>query len=211
VIQCKPAGVFLLVVFMMAPASGVSGQNQSIPGSALLDPYSTCTFSDGLEVVKVDSLGPGIATREVDTAEGPRKIDMAAGIRIMFAYPNTDFYANAKAELLPSATYLEEKQWLVDSWKYLQTTSPGTTVNSALSKQLHGFEIQGFDRDKLEGGVLGLYLMFDNQRHVVATFYLLNQDPEVGKFNSIEGYRKLRDQFLETYTSCIRTNQTHQP
>jgi hypothetical protein len=136
---------------------------------------------------------------------------MTSGLRVMFAYPDTDFYANVKVESLPSGTYAEEKQALLDSWEYSHMTSPGTTINSVMPSSLSGFEIRGFDRDKLEGGVLGLYLMFDDQRRVVTTFYLLNQDPGARKFKSIEEYSHRRETFLETYTDCIRTNQQHQP
>ena len=61
--------------------------------------YSTCSFSDGLQIVQIDPLAPGITSREVETDSGSRQIDMLAGTRIMFAYPNSDFYANVKAEL----------------------------------------------------------------------------------------------------------------
>lgn len=209
VMNGKRTYVYLLFVSLVTSTRIISGQNQSTPGKVILEPYTTCTFPDGLKVVKVDSLGQGVTTRSVDTSTGPRNVEMTAGLRIMFAYPQTDFYANVNAELLPSATYLEEKQWLVDSWQYSHVTSPGTTVNSALTKKLHGFEVHGFDRDKLEGGVLGFYLMFDDRSHVATTFYLLNQEPDVRNFKTIEEYRRLRDRFLETYTSCIRTNQKH--
>ncbi len=177
----------------------------------MLAPYTSCTFADGLKVVTLDPLAPGVTYRTVPTGAGEKRIDMAAGERVMFAYPETDFYANIKVESLPTATYAEEKKALLDNWQYLHMTSPGTTLNYGLASPLDGFEIHGFDRDKLEGGVLGLYLMFDDSQHVVTTFYLLNQDPAARKFKTIDEYRKLRDSFLSAYTACIRANQKKQP
>ncbi len=191
--------------------SACSAQNRSIPAKAQLEPFTKCNFADGLQIVKLDPLGTGVTFRTVDTGAGQQRIDMAAGLRVMFAYPNADFYANVKVETLPATTYSDEKKALIDNWQYLHMTSPETTLNYGLVSPLNGFEIRGFDRDQLEGGVLGIYLMFDDSSHVVSTFYLLNQDPDVRKFKTLDEYRKLRDNFLPAYTACVRANQRKQP
>ncbi len=177
---------------------------QPSPGMATLTPYTTCTFSDGLQVVQVDPLAPGITSREVETDSGSRQINLEAGLRIKFAYPSTDFYANVKAELLPAANYAQLKQFLLDN---LQHLGHGNIMNTSLHSPLNGFEAHGLDREKLEGGVLGIYLLFDDSAHVVTTIYMLNQEPQDRKFQTIEEYRRLRDQFLASYSACIRKNQ----
>lgn len=154
--------------------------------------------------MQVDPLGPGIASREVETDSGSRQIDLEAGLRIMFAYPNTDFYANAKAELLPAANYAQLKQFLLEN---LQHLGQGNIMNTSLHSPLNGFEAHGLDREKLEGGVLGIYLLFDDSAHVATTIYMLNQEPQDRKFQTIEEYGHLRDRFLDAYTACIRKNQ----
>jgi len=121
----------------------------------------------------------------------------------MFAYPDTDFFANVKAETIPAAPYAKEKPYLLDNFQHM---AHGNTVNTALQSPLNGFEVHGLDRDKLEGGVLGVYLLFDDARHTVTTIYLLNQQPEARKFKTIEEYRTLRNQFLASYTQCIQNN-----
>ena len=181
---------------------------QAKPESAVLLPYASCQFSDGLQIVETDPLAPGITSRDVDTDSGQRRIDMKAGVRVMFAYPDTDFYANAKAELLPAANYPELKQFLLDNLQYL---AHGNSVNTSLTSPLNGFEAHGLDREKLEGGVLGIYLVFDNSAHVVTTIYLLNQEAQSRKFQTIEEYRQLRDSFLDSYSACIRKNQQNKP
>lgn len=133
---------------------------------------------------------------------------MKAGVRVMFAYPNTDFYANVKAELLPSTNYAQLKQFLLDNFQYI---AHDNIVNSSLAAPLNGLEAHGLDRDKLEGGVLGIYLLFDNSAHVVTTIYFLNQEPQNRKFQTIEEYRQLRDRFLASYSGCIRKNQQNKP
>lgn len=171
--------------------------------SPALQPYTSCRFADGLQVVDVTPLGPGITSREVDTDSGPREVDLEAGVRVMFAYPNTDFYANVKAELLPAGEYPQLKRYLLENFDHL---AHGNKVNTALRSPLHGFEVHGLDREKLEGGVLGVYLLFDNSGHVVTTIYLLNQEPQARKFQTLSEYGELRDRFLAAYTACIRGN-----
>jgi hypothetical protein len=171
-----------------------------------LQAYADCTFSDGLMVVHTDVLPPGVTSRPVETDDGIRRIDMEAGMRIMFAYPLTDFYANVKAERLPVASYSEEKKDLLANFEHM---AHGNTINTSLQSPINGFEAHGLDRDKLEGGVLGIYLLFRDSDSTVTTIYLLNQEPPTRQFQTIEDYRKLRDRFLSTYTACINDNLAH--
>lgn len=172
-----------------------------------LKPYTSCHFSDGLQIVKIDPLAPGITARAVDTAEGVRHIDMTAGLRIMFSYPTTDFYANVKVESLPADHYFELKKWLTDNYDYILGTSKDSKPNESLKSPLNGFDIRGNDRTQLKGGVLGLYLAFDDKEHIATTMYLLNQEPYARKFQNIAEYGQLRDTFLNTYLDCVRMNQ----
>jgi hypothetical protein len=170
-------------------------------------PYESCQFSDGLQIVETDPLAPGVTSREVDTDSGPRRIDLAAGVRVMFAYPGTDFYANVKIEVLPAANYPQLKQILLDN---LQHMAQGNVVNTSLNSPLNGLEAHGVDREKLEGGAMGVYLLFDDSAHVVTTIYLLNQEPQRRKFQTFAEYQQLRDRFLVSYSACIRKNQQPQ-
>jgi hypothetical protein len=190
-----------IVIVCLLPIGASLLKAQSAASPAALTPYTSCQFTDGLQIVQVDPLPPGITSREVQTDSGPRQIAMDLGIRIMFAYPETDFYANVKAEELPSSNYQKLKKDLLDNFKFL---SHGNTVNAALKSPMNGFEVHGLDREKLEGGTLGIYLLFDEPTHIVTTIYLLNQEPQNRKFQTMDEYRNLRDRFLNAYSSCIR-------
>lgn len=168
--------------------------------------YTSCAFADGLEIVEEDPLAPGVTARTVDTIAGPKQISMLAGIRVMFAYPNTDFFANVKAEKLPALGYPEIKQSLIGNFNYVLNSSPTDKQNHSMSPALKALDGRGLDRNKLEGGVIGMYLFFDDARHIATTVYLLNQDPSRRKFQTLDEYRTLRDRFLSTYTSCIASN-----
>jgi hypothetical protein len=140
--------------------------------------------------------------RTVETLKGPRQVEMVEGRRVMFAHPDKDFYANVKVEILPEKNYAESRQFLIDSFDYALASGKETTRNYGLKPTLNGMDVRGMDRDKLEGGVLGLYLLFDDASRMVTTIYFLNQEPKDRSFQTIEEYRAMRDRFLGRYTSC---------
>lgn len=172
-----------------------------------LEPYTSCVFPDMLRIVQVDPTLPGVTSRSIETREGRKEIDFAAGVRVLFAYPMTDYFANAKVELLRADGYAQLKQTLIADLHYLESQPHGPTPAEALPIGLHGFEVHGNDRRRLEGDVLGMYLLFDDKAHVVTTVYFLNQQAWQRKFQTIDEYGRLRDHFLQNYTACIRQNQ----
>jgi hypothetical protein len=136
-----------------------------------------------------------------------RNIELEAGEQVVFAYPLTDDFANAKVELLPADRYEALKQTLMDNVHFLEHEQGGPTPALALPVGLHGFEVHGNDRQRMEGDVLGMYVMFDDKAHVATTIYFLNQHAWVRKFRTMDEYGQLRDKFLRTYTGCVRENQ----
>lgn len=178
------------------------------PASSPLHDYESCSFDDGLQVVSVDSLPPGVQERQVQTSAGERTIQMLAGRRIMFAYGVlSDFFANVKPEVLPDDTWQIEKRALLDAESYMLQSSHDLEPNTSLPPELHHLEVRGFDRNVLQGGTLGFYLLFDNTQHIATSIYLLNQKPLTRHFQTIAQYRELRDHFLRNYTACIAQNQ----
>ena len=120
----------------------------------------------------------------------------------MFAYPNEDFYANVKVELLPKENYRQSRLALIGNFDYLLASSDNAR-NYSITPTLNGFAIQGLDRAKREGGVLGVYLLFDDPTRTVTTIYFLNQEPPK-RFHTMEEYAAVRNKFLNEYTGCIR-------
>lgn len=189
------------ILLIAVPLAG--GQPSQTP--AALAPYTSCHFADGLQVVKLDPLRTSPMVRSVMTPDGSKQIVMLEGERIMFAYPFGDFYANVKVEELPAATFAEERQSLLGELAWLART--GEVAAAGALQPMQGFEVAGVDRPALKGGVLGTYLLVDKEAKVVTTIYFLNQDP-LRDFHTVAEYQKLRDQFLQTYTSCVRLNQS---
>jgi hypothetical protein len=171
--------------------------------------YESCSFSDGLQIVKIDSQPPGTQERTIHTTHGPKTIYMLDGRRIMFAYGlGGDFFANVKPEVLPAATWEQDKENLLDEVQAMLRADFNTRPSSGLPRALHGIEVHGLDRTDLKGGTLGFYILFDNSQHIATSVYLLNQEPLTRHFQTIEQFRDLRSRFLETYTGCIAQNHT---
>jgi hypothetical protein len=189
-----------LVLFVAAPWS--KAQAKARLDSSAFDRYTGCKFGDGLAVVETSPLAPEIHERTVETLKGPRQVGMVEGRRVMFAYPDKDFYANVKVEILPEKNYAESRQFLIDSFDYALASGKESTRNYGLKPTLNGMDVRGLDRDKLEGGVLGLYLLFDDASRMVTTIYFLNQEPKDRSFQTMGEYRAMRDRFLATYTTC---------
>ena len=203
-------GWFVAVVMMGWVGTVGAGAQVAAPSAPIpkvLRPYTSCSFPDGLRVVSANPLVQGVSSRPVQTAAGTQEIELEAGERVMFQYPLTDFFADAKVELLPAARYAELKQTLLSNLHFLESERGGPTPARALPVGLHGFEVHGNDRQKLEGNVVGMYLLFDDQTHVSTTVYFLNQQSWQRKFQTMDEYGRLRDNFLRNYPGCVRENQ----
>jgi hypothetical protein len=210
-----PVAIALLLPPQIAPAqTDSSGPQGSTPANAsALHEYESCTFDDGLQIVKIDSLPAGVQQRTINTTQGAKTIQMLAGRRIMFAYGvGGDFFANVKPEVLPDDTWATQKQNLLDEVAAMIASDHDTMPNTTLPRTMHGMEVHGLDRTGLKGGTLGFYLLFDNAHHIATTVYLLNQEQLTRRFQTIEQYRSLRTRFLTTYTGCVAQNYSlHAP
>lgn len=208
-----PVAIVLLLSSSTIRAQNAPDTAQSTPaaGADALHSHESCTFDDGLQIAKINSLPPGVQQRSIDTTQGPKIIQMLDGRRIMFAYGvGGDVFANVKPERLPDDTWATEKQNLLDELAAMLSSQHDTMPNRNLPETIHGLEVHGLDRTELKGGTLGFYLLFDNKRHIATSVYLLNREPLTRRFQTIEQYRDLRTRFLATYTGCIAQNQSLQ-
>jgi len=181
---------------MEAPSPGGVGPLQA---------YTSCSFPDGLEIVSVKRLTAGPLL--VATDAGTQTIDTVAGEQMMFSYPMTDYFANAKVELLPADEYAQSREILLANLHLMESQRDGPVRAEALPAGLHGFDVHGNNRTALDGDVLGMYQLFDDSNHVVTTVSFLNQHGWERKFQTMAEYERLRDSFLRNYTGCVRQNQ----
>jgi hypothetical protein len=194
------------------PSKAVASKHSAAPAGGLnaLNPlaaYNSCFFSDGLQIQLIEPLDAEQDARPMKTSHGFVTVPFLSGERIMFAYPFMDYYANMSVEQLPADRYASLKATMLDNMAYLESEINGPAPAQTLPEDVHGFEVHGNNREKMEGGALGMYLLFDDLNHVATTVYFLNEESWRRKFQTMDEYARLRDQFLTTYTGCVRQNQ----
>ncbi len=185
-----------------APAHVTTNAERPIPSA--IRPYLGCKLPNGPDVAGHTVLPQAPMARTAQTFSGPKKIQITDGFMAAFAYPGEQTFANVKVELLPAATYTAERTDLISEFDKINATGTDTQRNYGMKPTLNGFQIQGFDRTALGGQVLGIYLLFDNPRHVATTIYFLNAPAGQRKFDSVNEYTDLRAGFLNAYTACVR-------
>src|SRR5215831_5901276 len=197
----------LIVVIHSALILTVRGQS----GADQLKPFTACKLPGDLKVKEVTRRNPGDSYRHVVTGNGKEKVSVLDGYRVMFAYSDLRYYfANVKIEQSSPDSWTKDKEILVSQLKY-QSTPPKTFVMTFANTNglLNGFEHYGIDREKIDSGdEVGMHVLFYDPARLVVTVYFLNQatGKHAGKrrFETIEQYQTLRDQFLSTYSDCLK-------
>lgn len=192
--------------FCLCLAAGLAAGALQAQSNDLFFPYDACSLPEGPSIVETAPLAPGVKERTVTTSKGPVQVPMLDGRRIMFAYHDEDFFANLKVEILPEQGYASAREALIGDFDHTLATGGGIR-NYALKPTLNGFDIRGLDREKREGGVLGIYLLFDDAKRIVTTIYFLNQEPPK-RFQTMAEYAVLRDRFLKQFTACAHGKKT---
>jgi len=176
--------------------------------SDLLKPYTVCEFDDGLKIVKFERLPKReIYSRGVKTADGEKEVTRIDSYRMLAAYPKTDAFANVRPEKSRPDKYVQDKKNAIEELKYLISTGKEIESTEPIKANYNGFESYGFNRRTLEiGNTVGVYVLFNDADQTITTIYLFNANPKKRKFQTIEEWRTLKENFLNNYTRCINHN-----
>ena len=177
---------------------------QTISRDESLKPYTTCEFEDGLKIVQVDRLPKDVTFRKENTSSGEKQISLADGYRVMVAYVKTDFFANIKAEKSDPTKYATDKDTAIEALKWAASTSKEMESQDPIKVSYNGFDGYAINRKSIMGNTLGITLLFSDPNQHIVTIYFLNQSPKKRKFQTIEEWRTLRDNFLNRYTACVK-------
>lgn len=177
-----------------------------------LKPFTQCKADGGMKIKEVTRL-PAKADRfrKVETEKGMEKVSVLDGYRVMFAFPDlTYYYANVKIEQSAADSYEQDKAILINQLKFYTSTKQATKMIFSDRTSLNGFEHYGLDRDKIDvGGVMGTHVLFYGSNQLVVTIYFLNQSKAIflnnRRFETVEQYGELRDQFLNSYSQCLKS------
>ena len=144
--------------------------------------------------------------RPVETPSGTKHVSVADGYRVILAFPNTDPFVNLKIEVSVAGLYAEDKNVVLEEMQAMVAAS-GDPKLRLERRTRRGVEVASLNRSKLEGGVIGIYALFDDAESMIVTAYVLNQLSERRAYQDMEGYKKMRDTFVEEYIQCMATNR----
>jgi hypothetical protein len=203
--------ILFALIAPLASARQVASRNLSDEDALKIaqsfKPFLQCAFDDELKITRTDRWPRGETFRPIATSTGQQKVSVIDGYRAIFAYPETVF-VNLKVEQSDNASYENDKKLVIDSLKFF-TNAPqsATKINFRDNLNFNGFSGCGLDRDVIDvGNVMGTYVLFSDSDKKIITAYFLNQGKKKRYFNSVAEYQKLRDKFLQQYTSCVRAN-----
>jgi len=169
----------------------------------------------------VEFYKPG--TNEVLKTE---RISIASGYRAMYAYPDTEYFANVRIEQSVPGSYDTDKKKVIDYITYLYD-SKSALVSEHLrnnpdrkaqidKRKEKGKDYFTFERSShrnfeyisytenvigLTGGTISHIHIFIPKDDIIVTAYLLSQ--KKAKFATIEEFFQLRQQFLEGYIEYL--------
>lgn len=170
-----------------------------------LKPFTACELHDGLRIVQVDRLPEKVKSRTVKTSSGDRKISLADGYRVMVAYNDErDWFANVKAEKSVAAEYERDKENAIENLKWAVSVGKEMESQEPVKVSFGKYDGYGSSRRILIGNMLGIYVLFSDADRTITTFYFINQNSNKKRFQTIEEWRVLRDEFLKTYTTCAK-------
>ena len=200
---------FVMVAMIAASfTSPARSFGQSSERDDSLKPYTSCKLDSGLRIVQVDRLPKDVKSRTVKTSKDDQNISLADGYRVMVAYnDDRDWFANVKAEKSFSTEYQRDKQGVIENLKWAASTSNELESQEPEKVSFNGHEGYGTSKRTLTGDMLGIYVFFSDVHHTITTIYFINQNAKRKKFQTIEEWRTLRDEFLNTYSSCINSSR----
>ena len=128
----------------------------------------------------------------------------------MFAYPDLPYYfANVKIEQSAAESYEKDKEILINQLKYFSEPTQKSPMIFSDKATLNSFDHFGIDHEKIDiGGSVGMHVLFYDPKRLVITVYFLNQSKAAffnnRRFESIKDYQGLRDDFLNSYSECLK-------
>ena len=202
---CSQLAIFALALLISSLI--VCAQSAS---TDLLKSYTTCKIPGNLKIKEVTRRTVTDNYREVTTDKGKQKVSVVDGYRVMFAYPDLTYYfANVKIEQSTPDSYAADKEVLVNQLKHYSSIKEAHPMIFEDKTMLNGFEHYGMDRDKIDvGDQVGIHVLFYDPAQLVVTIYFLNQSKAVflnnRRYEDIKQYRELRDDFLNSYSECLK-------
>ena len=195
----------MVCVIVGSLSSSFESFAQSSERDDSLKRFTSCDLPGGLKIVQVDRLPKDVKSRTVETSKGNKKVSLADGYRVMVAYnDDRDWFANIKAEKSIAADYEQDKERVIENLKWAASTSKDLESQEPVKISFGDYQGYATSKQTLVGNMVGIYVLFSDVDRTIITFYFINQNAKKKRFQTIEEWRALRDEFLNTYTTCAK-------
>jgi hypothetical protein len=145
--------------------------------------------------------------RQLKTAHGTSTLIVEDGYRILVSTQDRPF-ANVKAEIFNQDTFAADLKLSIDAIAFMTDDPKNGLQKKVARQQLNGLELYWIERSELKGGVLNITLVVDRSAHAITTIYLLNDEPELRSFKTLQEFDILRDIFWQSYTACVKNSSS---
>lgn len=193
------------VVFASAVlcCSAAAADDKGGAAADALRPLTTCSFGKDLAPQHIDRWSGPEPWRPVQTASGPMRVSVADGYRMLLGFGAGAPFVNLKLERSQPGQLAADRTAIL-----AQMTSfaarPGVAVAPFKVAARNGVEVMALNNRALGGGsVIGIYTLISEKNSVIATAYLLDQEPSRRKFQTYEQYQALRDDFIDALALCM--------
>ena len=205
--------ICVVLCFSLSITYSISALAQSpeppsqLEGLFKIQPYVRCEgFADGVRGVNLDSRPKtALPWREVRVRGEARRVSVITGMRVTYAYPGTDFFANLKAERSAFESYKADKDIVRQSLIEAAQAEGNVDVQDFA---LHGFSGQTLTKRALSGSTLGITQLFSDDDQMIVTIYFLNQAPDKSRFKTFAEFVVLRNSFVNGYAECVAKKRT---
>ena len=173
-----------------------------------LKPYASCEgFAGGIRI-KRQTPRPASEPpwREVTAKGETRKISVIDGIRVVYAFPDKEPFADVKVEASDPAKYAEDKRELQRMFEAVAATEGPGAYKTIAGRGYTGQEVV---KPVLGGTFVGItQLFFDADKVIVSIYfpYFPNIPASALSFNNHGQFVALRAAFVQGYLACVERN-----
>lgn len=151
--------------------------------------YIPLILQDGLEYDEIRQTDKKTDFRTITTSKGEEQVSIINGFRIMYKYPNTDYFVKMHVEKSKPEEYENDKLKVIDELSYL---SKGNISKG----NYRDYEYYFIENTNLNYSPITIVLIFYPDNQIITTIYFLNQKPENRKFQTFEEYTTLKNIFI---------------
>ena len=153
--------------------------------------YIPLSFSDGLLWDDVAQSNKDTDFRIIQTLKGEERVSMIDGFRIMYKYPDTEYFSKMHVEQSKKEEYEKDKIKVINELNFI---GKRLDVNQ---ENYNGYTYYYLGNSDLNVSPVGMAIVFFPEDQIITTIYFLNQKPEDRKFQTIEEFNLLKDNFIK--------------